>query len=189
LQRLWKTLLASPKRQARRDLALIALIAEWGFPIGALLKTEVQHVDLHERVLWMPQVMGTLMRWELDYSYEPLRRYVLHGRADLGAHPDVQRLFISQQGYQLSRQSVWHSLRLWGEAAGLDVMLTPRLLRITAAYRMMLAGTPPQTIGMAMGHTNPLSTSVLLRRLERQCEHIKSLELPRLPVESDTPQT
>ena len=188
LQRLWSALLASPKRQARRDLALIALIAEWGFPIGALLKAEVQHVDLYDRVLWMPQVVGTLMRWELDYSYEPLRRYMLHGRADLGAHPGVQRLFISQQGQRLSRQSVWHSLRLWGEAAGLDVMLTPRLLRTTAAYRMMLAGMPPQTIGMAMGHSNPLSTSVLLRRLERQCEHVKNLELPRLPAEDDTPQ-
>jgi len=188
LQRLWQTLLASPKRQARRDLALVALMVEWGFPIGMLLKAQVQHVDLQDHVLWMPQTIGTLTRWELDYAYEPLRRYVLQGRADLGANADEQHLFISQQGRALSRQSVWHSLRLWGEEAGLDVILTPRLLRTTAAWRLKMNGIPAQTIGMAMGHSNPLSTTVLLRRLEQYCESVRPLELPRLRPEDDTAQ-
>ncbi len=185
LQRLWRTLLASPKRQARRDLALMALMVEWGFPIGLLLNAEVQHVDLKEKVLWVPQMTGTLERWPLDYAYEPLRRYVTRGRADLAPKEGVQRLFISQQGRALSRQSVWHSLRQWGEEAELDVLLTPRVLRTTAAYRMMLMGAPAQTIGMAMGHSNPLSTTVLLHRLQQHCGHIEHLALPRLSAEED----
>jgi len=186
LQRLWQTLLASPKRQARRDLALMALMVEWGFPVGTLLKLQVQHVDLQARELWTPLVSGTLERWTLDHAYEPLWRYVMHGRADLGVTGQTHSLFVSQQNRGLSRQSVWHALRAWGKEAELHKVLNPRLLRTTAAYRMMLRGIPAQTIGMAMGHSNPLSTTVLLHRLEQQCGHIETLDLPRVPSEDDT---
>ena len=185
LRRLWQTLLASPKRQAHRDLALMALMVEWGFPVGTLLKLRVQHVDLQARELWTPLASGTLERWPLDYAYGPLWHYVTHGRADLGVTEQTDCLFVSQQNRGLSRQSVWHSLRVWGQQAGLHKVLNPRMLRTTAAYRMMLAGVPPQTIGMAMGHSNPLSTTVLLYRLKQHCGHIQTLELPRVPTEDN----
>ena len=186
LQRLWQTLLASPKRQAKRDLALIALIAEWGFPVSVLLNAQVREVDLRGRALWVPQITGALKRWPLDYAYEPLARYLARGRPDLSPKENVHCLFISQQGRPLSRQSMWHSLRTWGKEAGLETLLTPRVLRATAALRMALLGTPPWVIGEAMGHTNPLSTTVLLARLKQQCGHITSLELPRVALEDDT---
>lgn len=186
LLRLWQTLLASPKRQARRDLALMALMVEWGFPVGVLLNAQVSEADLKGRALWVPQMTGTLKRWPLEHAYEPLAHYLTRGRPDLSPKENVHYLFISQQGRPLSRQSTWHSLRVWGQEAGLETPLTPRVLRATAALRMMLLETPPWVIGEAMGHTNPLSTTVLLARLKQQCGHITSLTLPRVTPEGDT---
>ncbi|NPA93662.1 MAG: tyrosine-type recombinase/integrase [Chloroflexi bacterium] len=187
LQRLWQTLLQSPKRQAVRDLALIALIAEWGFPISLLLSLTVDNIDLDERLLWVPQITGRQIAWELEHAYGPVARYLTHGRQDLAPKANVQHLFISQQGRPLSRQSVWHSLRMWGQEAGLSIPLTPRVLRNTAAYRLLRSGYSPQAIGQALGHSNPLSTTLLIRRLYQHCGDKPPAEIPEYPAQEDTP--
>ncbi len=181
LQRLWQTLLASPKRQAVRDLALIALLAEWGLALSTLLDLQVYQVDEKSRSLWLPQISGMDTPWELQASWQPLLRYVKQGRQDLGPRPGETHLFISQQGRPLSRQTVWHTLRTWGQAAGLELTLTPRVLRHTAAYRMLSQGLPATTIGKVMGHSNPLSTSLLIRRLKEHCTGVPPAEIPLLP--------
>ncbi len=182
LQRLWETLTASPKRQALRDLALMALLAEWGFPVRALLALRLHHVDEAQHRLWLPSLSGTMMPWELHGSFAPLARYMAQGRAGLSPKAGETHLFISQQGKPLSRQSVWHSLRQWGQRAGLELPLTPRVLRATAAHRMLARGLPPKTIGLALGHTNPLSTSLLIRRLHTSCDKTPPAELPDLAL-------
>jgi len=184
LQRLWQTLLASGKRQASRDLAMIALLVEWGFPVNLLLKMEMHQVDMEQKAVWLPHVGGTLEKWPLDRAYAPLRRYLSQSRNDFVRRESEMHVFLSQQGGALSRQSVWHALRQWGMMANLEAMLTPRLLRATAAYRMMKANVPPHTIGAAMGHTNPLSTSLLLRRLRGACNDQPPAELPLIKDEA-----
>ncbi len=185
LQRLWQTLLTSGKRQASRDLAMIALLAEWGFPVNLLLTMEMHQIDLEKKTVWLPHISGTLEKWPLGRSYEPLRRYLSQNRNDFVRRENESHVFLSQQGGALSRQSVWHALRQWGMMAGLETVLTPRLLRTTAAYRMMKEGTPAHTIGAAMGHANPLSTSLLLRRLREACKDLPPAELPSMA--DDTP--
>ncbi len=183
LQRLWQTLLASPKRQALRDLALVALLVEWGFPVSALLELHLQHVDEAQHALWLPSPSGAMLSWKLEGAFEPLKRYLEQGRDGLSPKEGETHLFISQQGKPLSRQSVWHSLRRWGQKAGLETPLTPRVLRATAAHRLLARQVPLQTIGMALGHTNPLSTTLLVRRLQTSCGDTPPAELPTL----DTP--
>ncbi len=180
LQRLWQTLLDSPKRQALRDLALVALLVEWGFPVSALLEIHLQHVDLERRSLWLPSPAGTMLSWKLEGAFGPLKRYLEEGRDGLSPKEGETHLFISQQGKPLSRQSVWHSLRRWGQKAGLEVPLTPRVLRATAAHRLLAQQASPKTIGLALGHTNPLSTTLLVRRLRTACGDTPPAELPTL---------
>ena len=184
LQRLWQTLLASPKRQASRDLALIALMAEWGFPVSTLLNLECHHVDCQAKVIWTPHPTGAMTQWKLGAACGPLRRYLEEGREGLSPKEGETHLFISQQGKPLSRQSVWHSLRVWGQKAGLDITLTPRVLRTTAAHRMLAKGIPQKTLGEALRHTNPLSTTLLIRRLRENCSDIPPAEVPSIPDNS-----
>ncbi len=180
LQRLWQTLLNSPKRQALRDLALVALLVEWGFPVSVLLELRLQHVDWKQQVIWVPSPSGAMLSWPLNRAALPLKRYLDEGREGLSPKEGETHLFISQQGKPLSRQSVWHSLRRWGQKADLETPLTPRVLRATAAHRLLARQVPLKTIGLALGHTNPLSTTLLVRRLHTYCGDTSPAELPTL---------
>jgi len=186
IARLWNVMLASPKRQAVRDLAFVALMLEWGFSVNLLLSLEIYNVDLKSRKLWVPS-LATLgaseSGWSLRYSFAPLVRYLAHGRENLSPREGETRLFISQQGRGLSRQSIWHALRRWGEEAEFEAPLTPRLLRNTAVHRLLGNGVPLKTISLALGHLNPLSTHLLVRRLKAYCEGYEVPVLPELSLD------
>lgn len=65
----------------------------------------------------------------------------------------------------MTRQGVWQVLRQWGRRANLPVTLSPRLARHTAAFHLARSQRPVKEIQALLGHTNPLSTQALLRRL------------------------
>ena len=87
------------------------------------------------------------------------------GRPELNYQINEPALFISQTGGRMSRQGVWQALRQWGQKASLPIPLSPRLLRHTAVIRMVHSGRTPAEIQVLLGHSNPLSTQALLRRL------------------------
>ncbi len=181
LQQLWQTLLQSPQRRAVRDLALIALFVEWGFPSQTIIQLRVEHVDLERRVLYVPQPVVRLEEFPLEASYIPLRRYLEQGRPEFDPKPGENALFVSQLGRGLSRQGVWQLTQGWGEAAGLPLRVTPRVLRNTAVLRMIRQGVPLERIQSALGHANPISTSVLVRRVERLCGQLPTPVIPQIP--------
>ncbi|RMD57367.1 hypothetical protein D6833_14010, partial [Candidatus Parcubacteria bacterium] len=154
LERLWNTLLADSGRHARRDLALIALITEWGFSSQTIISLRLSDVDLEQRLVRIYSPIQGPIEFPLRASYEPLRRYLRYGRPEFNPDPHEDALFISQLGRRLSRQSLWQLVKNWGRAAGLSIPLTPRTLRHTAAYRMLKEGLPTSIIGLALEHTN-----------------------------------
>lgn len=184
LQQLWTTLLQSPQRRAMRDLALIALFVEWGFSSQTVIRLRLEHVDLERRVIYVPQPVMRLEEFPLKEAYGPLRRYLEQGRPEFDPRPGENALFISQLGRKLSRQGIWQLIQGWGVAAGLSVKVTPRVLRNTAVLRMLRQGEPLERIQVALGHANPISTSVLLRRVERLCRDVPTPVIPRLPEET-----
>jgi integrase/recombinase XerD len=102
----------------------------------------------------------------LGSATESLRRYLEEGRRDLNPQPDEPALFISQMGGRISRQGIWQILRYWGKLTDPPIDLSPRVVRHTAAVRMARKGRPLDEIQALLGHSNPLSTQALLRRLE-----------------------
>lgn len=154
---------ARPPR-AYRDNAILSLLLETGLNVQRLV-----HLNLSDISFEHSQVRLSQRRSELWLPLGPalpaLRQYLEQGRADLGVPPGEQALFVSQQGYRLSRQGIWQILRHWGKQAGLDLDLSPRLLRHTAAMQLLHQERPLHEIQYLLGHRNPLSTQALLRRL------------------------
>ncbi len=181
LQQLWRALLHSPHRRAIRDLAIIALIAEWGFPSQTVIGLRVEDVDLENRVLYVPRPLLGIAEFPIKASYGPLRRYLEEGRQELNPAPGEYALFISQLGRALSRQGLWQLVQSWGAEAALDAKLTPRVLRNTAVYRMIHQEVPIERIQAALGHANTISTAILVRRLRRVCADVPPSVLPAYP--------
>ena len=102
-----------------------------------------------------------------------LDRYFQDGRPDLNHEPNEPALFISQMDGRMSRQGIWQILRYWGRLLTPPVILSPRLVRHTAALRMSRNGRSLSEIQALLGHSNPLSTQALLRRLEASCGDVQ----------------
>ncbi len=184
LQRLWEVLLRSDQRRAVRDLALIALFAEWGFPSQTLIGLRLEDIDLERRVLYVPRPIIGVDEFPLEASYEPLRRYLLQGRQEFDPKPGEFALFVSQLGRGLSRQGVWQLVQGWGRVAELPLKLTPRVLRNTAVYRMIRLNVPVERIQAALGHANAISTTILIRRIQRLCGNLPTPHLPMYPTDT-----
>lgn len=167
LQRLLE---ASPRPRSRRDEAILGLLLECGLTVGTLIALNLEDLDSKNCSLRIyPEVKSG--KWvPLGAAAEPMERYLNEGRPELNYHPDEPALFISQTGGRMSRQGVWQVLRQWGHKARLPVTLSPRLARHTAAYRLAHSGRPIAEVQALLGHTNPLSTQALLRRLNEAAQ-------------------
>ena len=164
--RLQKILAASPRRRARRDLAIMNLLLETGISVSDLVDLNVSDLDLRvarihifsstEDDKWLP----------LGKALSAIELYLDTGRPELNPKPNEAALFVSQMGERMSRQGIWQILNYWGTKTTPSIKLSPRILRHTAALKMVKAGFPIKEIQILLGHRNPLSTQALLRRLE-----------------------
>ena len=162
---LWSVMENSPSHRARRDQAILALLLECGLTVGVLTALNLSDIDGQAAKLRLQQEDGN-GRWiRLGSASEILRCYLKEGRPELNYHINEPALFISQTGGRMSRQGIWQALRQWGQKTGLPLPLSPRLLRHTAVIRMVNSGRAPEEIQILLGHSNPLSTQALLRRL------------------------
>lgn len=179
LRQIWESLVQVNTPRAIRDLAIIALFVEWGFPSEWLIRFQVDDVNLEHSRVRIPDLVEKSMWIPVRAAREPLRRYLIL-RERFNPTGGERGLFLSQLGRPISRQSLWQSLRSWGEILRLRKSLTPQALRNTAAYRLARKGIPADTLQIVFGHTNPLSTRFLLRRLSRACQDVQVDTLPIL---------
>ncbi len=179
LRQIWESLLRAQTPRAIRDLAIIALFVEWGFPSEWLIRFQLDDIDLEQSRIRIPDMVEDSLWMPIRAAREPLRRY-LAVRERFNPTGNQQGLFLSQLGRSISRQSLWQSLRSWGEILRMRKSLTPQALRNTAAYRLARKGVPADTLQIVFGHTNPLSTRFLLRRLAKACQGVEAQTLPIL---------
>jgi integrase/recombinase XerD len=165
IQALWRVLGASKRPRSRRDQAILALLLECGLTVGSLVSLNLSDIDLKSGQLHLPSNSEQLVWVPLRDALEPIQSYLKEGRPELNYRAHEPALFISQTGGRMTRQGVWQVLRQWGHKANLPVTLSPRLARHTAAYRLVSSKRPVKEIQSLLGHTNPLSTQALLRRL------------------------
>jgi len=162
---LWKIMESSPSHRARRDQAILALLLECGLTVGVLTALNLSDIDDQASKLRLQQEDGSEHWICLGEASDALRCYLKEGRPELNYQIHEPALFISQTGGRMSRQGVWQALRQWGQKAGLSIPLSPRLVRHTAVIRLVRSGRTPDEIQVLLGHSNPLSTQALLRRL------------------------
>jgi site-specific recombinase XerD len=173
----------SPRARARRDQAILSLLLETGLSVGSLVRLDLDDLDLSQGWLNVSGENEKSNRLPLGQAAAALQGYLEEGRPELNHQPDEKALFVSQMDGRISRQGVWQILRHWGRKAVPPIDLSPRLVRNTAALRMLKAGHPTREIQARLGHANFLSTQALLRRLEGACQDV-GLPIHDIPGEA-----
>jgi site-specific recombinase XerD len=145
---------------ARRDAALLALLAELGLRVGEALRLDV--ADLRQnRGHRTVRVTGKGGRHRELPVPPPLSR-------DLDAHLETHtaaELFTTATGKRVDPSTVFRLVRRVAKAAGLPEAdrLSPHSLRHTVATAALDAGAPLRDVQDLLGHADPRTT----RRYDR----------------------
>jgi integrase/recombinase XerD len=163
LQEIFET---SNRHRARRDQAILFILLETGLSVADLVELNLTDLDLRARRLHIVRNKDDDKWLPLGKATDIVARYLREGRPEFNPQPNEPALFVSQMGRRMSRQGIWQILNYWGNLTDPPVKISPRKVRHTAALRMAHAGCSLEEIQTLLGHSNPLSTQALLRRLQ-----------------------
>lgn len=151
---------ATGERQARRNAALLTILAYTGIRIGELLGADVEDLDSERghRVLRITRKGGRHARVALT---PVAARALAHYVSDRSSGP----LFITSSGRRLDEPAAWRMVRSVARAAGLASAdrVNPHSFRHAFVTLARDAGVALEDVQDAVGHTDPRTT----RRYDR----------------------
>ncbi len=189
-------LLAAPLREtgpkAQRDIALLELLYATGMRVTELVTLRLEDVDLAASVVRVRRGRGNKERAVpiRERAVHALREYIERGRPSL-VRPgeDTLALFLNHRGQQLTRQGTWLIIKEYAQAAGIEVTVTPHVLRHSFAAHMLESQQATLTdVQRYLGHANISTTQIYThvtgehKRRESEEARPKAKELVTLPA-------
>ena len=170
VERLLASISEVENARAYRDLAIITMMLELGISIGTLVALDLADLDLREARLRLRMDGGEQIALPIPNTTPALQKYLRLGRADLTQSVQEEALFVSQMGRRISRQGIWQLIRNSGQQAKIKQSLSARVMRNTAVRMMLVEKRTMKEIQRSLGHSNPLSTTALVRRVRKNCK-------------------
>ena len=159
-----RRLLAQPNLSLRtqiRDRAIMEVLYSAGIRLDELLRLEVYHVDLKDRVLYIRKGKGRKQRVVPlgKQAIRYLREYLEKIRPHYARKsPKERKLFVNQSGRSLTPESVRGCIRKYRLEAGIKKGVSPHALRRTCATHLLQQGADVRYIQKLLGHKH-LSTT------------------------------
>lgn len=159
-----KRLLAEPAKQsspeAKRDRAMLELLYATGLQASELISLNVDDVDLRKNVVHCPGISTRKRDIAIDLPVtKVVKDYLDVARSEL-AKENETALFVNRRGERLTRQGFWQILKEYGEKAGIDTEVTPRILRHSFAVHKHRSGVDLSDVQKMLGHAYLTSTKV-----------------------------
>lgn len=148
-----------------RNTALLEFLYATGARVSEAIDLDQIDVDLDEATAL---VTGKGSKQRLvpigGFSVAALRRYYPVRRDLIGAATDPGAVFVSVRGRRLTRQAVWQVIKKTAVAGGLDqALVSPHVLRHSAATHMVEGGADLRTIQELLGHASISTTQIYTR--------------------------
>ncbi len=167
VQRLFAVIAQSVSFRALRDRALLEVIYAAGLRVSEAVGLRLRDVDLVNGIVFCAGRHGRVRSVPLTSSaIAALQEYLRHRYEVASVEPEAY-LFVNSRGNKLTRQSVWQTIRHYGEAAGLGSDLTPHTLRHSRAAHLLEKGFDIHRVREWLGHAN-LATTYLYRQFYNQ---------------------
>jgi len=144
--------------QAKRDVAILNLMARAGLRVGEVVALRLEDVELSQRKGHVV-VRASKGLKERTVPLPKVAREAL--RAYLDARPDWagEWLFVSKTGRALSPRDVQRLVEKAARTAGLSRRVTPHTLRHTYATRALRQGVDLATLARLLGHESLTTTA------------------------------
>ncbi len=152
---------------ALRDRALLELLYATGCRISEACGLSMGDIDFDQRLVRLfgkgakERIVpyGRAAGVALDDWFSPRGR-VLLVPDQWRRRNDAEAVFLNGRGQRLTRQSAWAVVRRYGRAAGIEVHLSPHVLRHTCATHLLDHGADLRVVQEMLGHASISTTQV-----------------------------
>ncbi len=172
INRLLESIDSRSTPDGKRDRAMMELIYATGLRVTELVSLNLQDVDLESDQV---KCLGKGGKHRLlpihTEASEAIAEYLSDGRNKLVRNSEEQALFLNHRGDRLTRQGFWLILKTYAREVGIDVPITPHILRHSFATHMLRGGAPLRHVQELLGHAN-ISTTQVYTHLAN--DHIRS---------------
>lgn len=164
----------------RRDRAIVELLYATGCRVSELIDVDLHDYDDETRTVL---VTGKGNKQRLvpvgGYADDAIAAWLPERLVLRKPGRDSGALFLSTRGNRLSRQAVWRLVKLHGNSAGIDNdLLSPHVLRHSAATHMVEGGADLRTVQELLGHAS-LSTTQIYTKVSP--EHLREVVIVSHP--------
>lgn len=143
-----------------RDRALMELIYGAGLRVSEAVELEMGNLDFQGRTVQVLGKRGKVRRTPLPQETAVwMERYLEVGRPDLVKRASA-RVFISDKGHNLLRQTAYDILEKYALRAGLPDGTSPHTLRHTYAVHLLKGGADLRAVQELLGHASIATTQV-----------------------------
>ena len=150
----------------KRDRALLELLYGTGLRVAECARLELRDVDLGKGTLFVRQGKGKKDRVVpfAGQAAAALDLYLREGRPAFARTARQQALFLSSRsGKAMASGSIQLVVREHARAAGLEVAVTPHILRHTYATHLIQGGADVRHVQKLLGHASLQSTTIYTR--------------------------
>ncbi len=143
-----------------RDRAMLEVLYATGLRVTELLEIRLYDCDFNAGVL---KVMGKGNKERLlplgEHAHDWLVKY-LSEREQLLQKSPSDRLFLSNRGRGMTRQTFWYAIKRYAKDAKISVALSPHTLRHAFATHLLNNGADLRSVQLLLGHSSVSTTQI-----------------------------
>ena len=166
--------------RALRDRALLETLYAAGLRVSEATGLDVDDVDLDDGTV---RAFGKGAKERLVPIGRSARRavltYLVRGRPLLTATGSGPALFLNAHGGRLTRQGCWKILRHHATRAGLQVDVSPHVLRHSFATHLLAGGADIRSVQELLGHASLATTQVYTKVTQDRLREVYLRAHPR----------
>ena len=159
-----------------RDRTMLEMLYACGLRVSELVGLQVEQVGLNQGIV---RVLGKGGKERLvpmgEEALDWLTQYMRGPRIELLNGQSSNVLFPSNRSREMTRQTFWYRIKLYGERAGIQTHLSPHTLRHAFATHLLNHGADLMVVQMLLGHsdlsTTQIYTHVAKQRMQELHEH------------------
>ncbi len=143
-----------------RDQAILELLYATGMRVSELASLRLQDINLERNTVLCRGKRNREREIPFhELAAQKLMTYLKDGRPQLVKEKRrTDAVFLNYRGAPLTRQGIWLIIRKYARLAGIDVRVTPHVLRHSVATHLLRRGANLREVQELLGHVNMTTT-------------------------------